>query len=125
MPSARRVTIWTAHRHQVFVEHLDGQDAAAQFFASADGGVTWQPIGLHYRTGGELMYIGANGRIVTQTSVDAATYHLFALDPATGGFSLIGAYALGAGAPIGVVVEGAASAFIYAKADATYRLALP
>lgn len=71
------------------------------------------------------MYVGADGHIITQTSVDAANYHLFALDPATGVFSSVGTYTLGSGVRIGVVVEGAAPAVIYAKMEGTYRLALP
>lgn len=122
VPSAHRATIWTAHRHQVFVEQLDGQDAAAQFLFSADGGATWRASGLHYRAGGESMYIGAEGHDVTQTSVDAATYRLFTLNPATGIFASVGTYALGSGAPIGMVVEGDTTAFIYATSDGTYRL---
>ena len=124
VPSAHRIMIWTAHWHQVFVEQLAGEDAAAQFYFSEDGGATWMPSGLHYRAGGESMYVGAAGHIVTQTSVDATTYHLFTLDPFSGRFSLLGTYVLGAGASIGVVVEGVSTAFIYAKSDGTYRLSL-
>lgn len=124
VPSAHRLALWTTYHHGVAVEQLDGQDAAAQFFFSIDSGFTWQPSGLHYRVGGELMYIGASGRIITQTSIDAAKYNLFTLNPTSGDFSLLGTYDLGPGAPIGVVTDGSSPAFLYGKSDGTYRLPL-
>ncbi len=65
LPSAKRVAVWTATGHRVFMEQLEGKDTEYQFFSSLDGGATWQGIGLHARGGGEQIYIGPQGRIVT------------------------------------------------------------
>jgi len=124
LPDAHRIAIWTAHRHQVFVEQLLGIDTKYQLYYSNNDGATWQGIGLHYKSGGELLYIGWDGSILTETGIDATTYHVFALNPTTGRFAWLGTYALGSGLVMGVMVEGATPALILAGMSDTFALYL-
>lgn len=125
LPDAHRIAIWTAHRHQVFVEQLNGKDTRYQLYYSKDDGVTWQGIGLHRKSGGESLYISPDGNIMSETGIDASTYNLFTLDPATGSFALQGAYALEPNMFVGVLVNGTAPALILADMFNTFALYLP
>ncbi len=124
LPDAHRIAIWTAHRHQVFVEQLLGVDTKYQLYYSNNDGATWQGIGLHYKSGGESLYISPDGNIMSKTGIDASRYNLFTLDPATGSFALLGTYALGPNLFVGVLVNGAAPALILANMFNTFALYL-
>lgn len=124
LPDAHRIAIRTAHHHQVFVEQLNGKDTRYQLYYSKDDGTTWRGIGLHYKSGGESLYISPDGHIMSETGIDASRYNLFTLDPATGSFALLGTYALGPNLFVGVLVNGAAPVLILANMFNTFALYL-
>ncbi|HET8905739.1 MAG TPA: hypothetical protein VFN11_02110 [Ktedonobacterales bacterium] len=125
LPGAQRVSIWTTHRHQVFVEQIVGQDVTYQMYYSKDSGATWHGIGLHYKGGGEPVYVGADGDIVvTRTAYSATSDNLFTLDPNTGVFTLLGTYPLPPGLTFGSVIEGATPALILGSMSDTFVLYL-
>jgi hypothetical protein len=113
----------------VYLEQLLGEDTPFQLLASTDGGASWHHIGLHYHGGGEEMFVGPFGSIVTFTELGPAgssmSVELFTLDPISGYFRSLGTYQFDPGPGLGVVVDGKAhSSFIYATDVDTYVLAL-
>ena len=125
LPDAQRIAIRTAHQHQAFIEQLIGKNTRYQLYYSKDDGTIWRGIGLHYKSGGESLYIDPDGTIMSEAGVDATTYNLFALDPATGSFTRQGTYALGPGLNMGVLVNGATPVLILAGMFNTFALYLP
>jgi hypothetical protein len=126
VPTAKRVALWSADKHQVFLEVLSGQDAPYQLFYSRDGGSTWHGVGLHYHGGGEPLFVSPQGRIVTFTEVTLTSLEFFLLDPVTGGFSSLGVYTFDTGGPsIGAVVDGRNAQFIFTSYSETDVLPLP
>lgn len=124
LPSAHRIALFTAHQHRVFAEQLDGFDSDHPLFYSADGGATWHGIAMHRKAGGEALWVSAQGRVITETYIDAQTDTLYTLDPAHGAFATLGTYQLGSGPTVAVVVDGPAPALLYATPDHIWRLPL-
>lgn len=127
LPTAKRVKLWTALDHRVYVEDLDDRDTPSyQFYYSPDAGAHWLGIGMHLRTGGEDVWVSPGGRVITRVGVSATEDNVFTLDPTTGSFTMLDAKtALGGGAYMGVVVDGPAPSFIYGTARDTYAFPLP
>ncbi len=124
LPSAHRIALFTAHQHRVFAEQLDSFDSDHPLFYSADGGATWHGIAMHRKAGGEALWVSAQGRVITETYIDAQTDTLYTLDLARGTFATLGTYQLGSGPTVAVVVDGPAPALLYATPDHIWRLPL-
>lgn len=124
LPTAHHIALLTMTRHRIVAEQLDGQDTDQPLYYSSNGGATWQGMALHDKSGGEVLSVSPQGRVITKTSADATSDRLYTLDPTTSSFTPLGAYVLGPGAPLAAVVDGPAPALLYAAADHLWRLAL-
>jgi photosystem II stability/assembly factor-like uncharacterized protein len=124
LPTAHHIALYTMTHHRIIAEQQDGQDTDQPLYYSSNGGVTWQGMALHDKSGGELLSVSPQGRVITKTSADATSDRLYTLDPVTRSFTTLGAYVFGPGVPLAAVVDGPSPALLYATSDHLWRFPL-